>query len=209
MCPAIRRESLSVPIHPISYISIQRNRTGHRRSTVLSASAKNSYAYITAERLMQRASMRSRTFPTYRSRGRSLPSMFRVASFRCSARRLCLQVSCRTMKAAVIHEAGGPEVLKLETRPVPKARPGWVLIRVKAFGLNRSELFTRQGHSPNVAFPRILGIEASGVVEDSPGGEFQRGDVVATAMGGLGRDFDGGYAEYTCVPVGNVQVSIR
>jgi NADPH:quinone reductase-like Zn-dependent oxidoreductase len=48
-----------------------------------------------------------------------------------------------TMKAAVIHERGGPEVLKIETRPNPKPRAGEVLIRVKAFGLNRSELFTR------------------------------------------------------------------
>jgi NADPH:quinone reductase-like Zn-dependent oxidoreductase len=68
------------------------------------------------------------------------------------------------------------------------------LIRVKAFGLNRSELFTRQGRSPSVHFPRILGIEAAGVVEDAPGGEFEMGDVVATAMGGMGGQFDGGYA---------------
>jgi NADPH:quinone reductase-like Zn-dependent oxidoreductase len=86
------------------------------------------------------------------------------------------------------------------------AKPGEVLIRVKAFGLNRSELFTRQGHSPNVKFPRVLGIEAVGIVEKAPGGEFQQGDVVATAMGGLGREFDGGYAEYTCVPTGQVQL---
>lgn len=90
-------------------------------------------------------------------------------------------------------------------RPIPRPLPGWVLIRVKAFGLNRSELFTRQGHSPNVHFPRILGIEATGLVESAPNGEFQPGDVVATAMGGMGRDFDGGYAEYTCVPAGQVQ----
>lgn len=110
-----------------------------------------------------------------------------------------------TMKAAVIHEAGGPEVLKVETRPVPEPRPGQVLIQVRAFGLNRSELFTRQGLSPSVAFPRILGIEAVGVVERAPGGEFDAGDVVATAMGGMGRQFDGGYAEYTCVPATQVQ----
>ncbi|MBV9776201.1 MAG: zinc-binding dehydrogenase [Acetobacteraceae bacterium] len=109
------------------------------------------------------------------------------------------------MKAAVIHEAGGPEVLKVETRPVPDPRPGQVLIQVRAFGLNRSELFTRQGLSPSVAFPRILGIEAVGVVERAPGGEFDAGDVVATAMGGMGRQFDGGYAEYTCVPATQVQ----
>jgi len=110
-----------------------------------------------------------------------------------------------TMKAAVIREAGGPEVLKLETLPIPAARPGWVLVRVKAFGLNRSELFTRQGLSPNVSFPRVLGIEAVGIVEAAPGGEFAKGDTVATAMGGMGREFDGGYAEYTCVPAAQVQ----
>lgn len=81
-----------------------------------------------------------------------------------------------------------------------------MLIRVKAFGLNRSELFTRQGHSPGTKFPRVLGIEATGLVEDAPGGEYQKGDVVATAMGGMGRAFDGGYAEYTCVPAGQIQM---
>ena len=111
------------------------------------------------------------------------------------------------MKAVVIHEAGGPEVLKVEKRPIPVPHSGQVLIRVKAFGLNRSELFTRQGHSPGVPFPRILGIEAVGLVEDAPGKEFHKGAVVATAMGGMGRQFDGGYAEYTCVPVTQVQVS--
>src|SRR6201988_5368679 len=111
-----------------------------------------------------------------------------------------------TMKAASIHEAGGPEVLKIENLPIPAPRRSEVLIRVKAFGLNRSELFTRQGHSPDGKFPRFLGIEAVGVVETAPGGEFRKGDIVATAMGGLGRQFDGGYAEYTCVPARQVQV---
>lgn len=71
-------------------------------------------------------------------------------------------------------------------------------------------------------FPRILGIEATGIVASAPpaapaapvnGNEkekektpqFQQGDIVATAMGGMGRSFDGGYAEYTCVPIGQVQ----
>ncbi len=110
-----------------------------------------------------------------------------------------------TMRAAVIRAAGGPEVLKVETVPVPTPHAGEVLIRVKAFGLNRSELFTRQGHSPNVSFPRVLGIEAAGIVEAAPGGEFAPGAVVATAMGGMGRQFDGGYAEFTVVPATQVQ----
>ena len=91
-----------------------------------------------------------------------------------------------SMKAAVIRNAGGPEVLSIEDVPVPSPRAGEVLIRVKAFGLNRSELFTRRGRSPGVKFPRILGIEAAGVVEDAPGQEFHKGDIVATAMGGWG-----------------------
>ena len=80
-----------------------------------------------------------------------------------------------------------------------------MLIQVKAFGLNRSELFTRQGLSPNVPFPRVLGIEAAGIVVEAPGGQFAPGDIVATAMGGMGRQFDGGYAEYVCVPATQVQ----
>jgi NADPH:quinone reductase-like Zn-dependent oxidoreductase len=110
-----------------------------------------------------------------------------------------------TMKAAVIYKAGGPEVLEIESRPIPSPKNGEVLIRIKAFGLNRSELFTRQGHSPNVEFPRILGIEAVGLIEQAPGNEFRRGEIVATAMGGMGRAFDGSYAEYTCVPATQVQ----
>ncbi|KAG4431737.1 hypothetical protein IFR05_012771 [Cadophora sp. M221] len=111
-----------------------------------------------------------------------------------------------TMKAAVIHQPGSPEVLKIEHRPIPTPTPGQVLIQIKAFGLNRSELFTRQGHSPGVKFPRILGIEATGIVSSCPGNEFKIGEVVVTAMGGMGRDFNGGYAEYTCASAKNVQV---
>jgi NADPH:quinone reductase-like Zn-dependent oxidoreductase len=51
-----------------------------------------------------------------------------------------------------------------------------------------------------VKLPRILGIEAAGTVEQAPGGEFRKGEVVVTAMGGMGRQFDGGYAEFTVAP---------
>jgi NADPH:quinone reductase-like Zn-dependent oxidoreductase len=111
----------------------------------------------------------------------------------------------RRGKAAVIRQAGGPEVLHIETRPIPEPTREQVLIRVKAFGLNWSELFTRRGLSPGVAFPRVLGIEAVGLVESAPGCQFKQGQTVATAMGGMGRQFDGGYAEYVCVPAAQVQ----
>ena len=110
------------------------------------------------------------------------------------------------MKAIVCPVAGGPEVLSIQNIPVPAPSAGQVLIRIKAFGLNRSEMFTRQGHSGGaVQFPRVLGIECVGTVESAPGNEFQAGDIVATAMGGLGRAFDGGYAEFTCPPANQVQ----
>jgi NADPH:quinone reductase-like Zn-dependent oxidoreductase len=111
-----------------------------------------------------------------------------------------------TMRAAVIRDAGPPEVLKIELIPRPEPSAEQVLIRVRAFGINRSELFTRRGLSPGVDFPRVLGIEAVGEVASAPGGQFRAGEIVATAMGGMGRQFDGGYAEYVCVPANQVQV---
>ena len=104
------------------------------------------------------------------------------------------------MKAAVIEKPGSPEVITIKDIPRPSPPPEWVLIKVKAFGLNRSELFTRQGHSPDVKFPRVLGIECVGIVEEAPQTNFKPGQKVAAIMGGMGRDFDGSYAEYTCVP---------
>ncbi len=104
------------------------------------------------------------------------------------------------MKAIRVHRPGRPEVLEIEERPLPAARPGWVRIRVRAFGLNRSELFTRQGHSPGVVFPRVLGIECAGTVDEGGGTDLRAGQTVAALMGEMGRAYDGGYAEYTLVP---------
>ncbi len=87
---------------------------------------------------------------------------------------------------------------------MPTPQNGWVLIQVRAFGLNRSELHTRLGLAQGVTFPRVLGIEAAGVVAQCPGGEFEVGQQVVAMMGGMGRVFDGGYAEYTCVPATQV-----
>ena len=104
------------------------------------------------------------------------------------------------MRAIVAHEPGKPNVLVIEERPIPEPDDGWVLIRVGAFGLNRAEMFTRQGHSPGILFPRVLGIECVGEVVAAPGTDLENGQRVAAMMGGMGRDFDGSYAEYACVP---------
>jgi NADPH2:quinone reductase len=109
-----------------------------------------------------------------------------------------------TMRAVVLSAPGPAENLIIRDLPVPTPEPGWVLIQVRAFGLNRSELHTRLGLAEGVTFPRVPGIEAAGVVAAAPGGEFEPGQQVVAMMGGMGRQFDGGYAEYTCVPAGQV-----
>jgi NADPH:quinone reductase-like Zn-dependent oxidoreductase len=106
------------------------------------------------------------------------------------------------VRAAVVDAPGPPEVLRVRELPKPEARPGWALVRVRAFGLNRSEIFTRQGHSGDaVRFPRVLGIECVGTVEETADdGAPAPGTTVAAVMGGMGRAYDGGYAEYALLP---------
>lgn len=108
------------------------------------------------------------------------------------------------MRAVVVQQPGGPEVLEIRDVAIPTPVAGQVLIRVRAFGLNRSELHFRSGAAYSGSFPRIPGIEATGVVADAPAGEFAAGTQVMTMMGGMGRDFDGGYAEYVLVPATQV-----
>jgi len=108
------------------------------------------------------------------------------------------------MRAVVLDAPGPPDALQIRDLPIPAPVEGWVLIEVRAFGLNRSELHTRLGLAEGVVFPRVLGIEATGVVAACPGGEFAVGQQVMAMMGGMGRVVDGGYAEYTCVPAGQV-----
>jgi len=106
-----------------------------------------------------------------------------------------------TMPAWVIHAAGGAGQFVASELPVPNPPPGHVLIRVRAFGLNRSEWFTRRGDSPSVKFPRVLGIECVGEIAAGNEDALPLGQTVCAMMGGMGREFDGSYAHYTCVPV--------
>ena len=105
------------------------------------------------------------------------------------------------MKAIVIHEPGGPEKLCYEEVPTPVVRAGWSLVRVRGFGINHSEIFTRNGLSPGVSFPRILGIECVGeIAETTDPLRLPAGQKVISIMGEMGRAFDGGYAEYALLP---------
>lgn len=110
------------------------------------------------------------------------------------------------MKAVVLHHTGTPDVLKVSEVPMPTVKTGWVLIKVKAFGLNRSELMMREyeGNASYIQLPRILGIECVGEVEDGSDTHFKKGQRVIALMGGMGRSFDGSYAEYALIPAKNV-----
>lgn len=106
------------------------------------------------------------------------------------------------MRAIVIKQYGGPEVLAIEERPDPKPAEKQVVIDVKAFGLNHAEAYFRQGIWGDVA--EITGIECVGLVREDTTGRLVRGQKVAALVGGMGRAFNGSYAEMTAVPASNV-----
>jgi len=110
------------------------------------------------------------------------------------------------MKAVVLHKTCSPPELTVSEIPIPEVKPGWVLIKVKAFGLNRSELIMREyeGNAPYIRLPRVLGIECAGEISDPSDSAFHQGQRVVALMGGMGRSFDGSYAEFTLVPAKNV-----
>ena len=104
------------------------------------------------------------------------------------------------MKAIEISQPGGPEVLTLVERPKPELKPGQVLIKVKAAGINRPDVFQRLGNYPPPSDASDLpGLEVAGeIVEgDVSGTNFKIGDMVCALTPG------GGYAEYCAAPAGN------
>ncbi len=106
------------------------------------------------------------------------------------------------MRAVVLTEPYEAEQLKITEIPVPEVRPGWVLVRVEAFGLNHSEVLLRRFEvaQPYIRKPIVPGIECVGIVEDPSDSRFVRGQRVIAMMGGMGRSFDGSYAEYALLP---------
>lgn len=114
------------------------------------------------------------------------------------------------MKAVVVRKAGDSNVLELIQVDKPQVKSGWSLVKVMEFGINRSEIFTRQGLSPSITFPRILGIECVGVIEETT--DEQRlpvGQKIISIMGEMGRDFDGSYAEYVLCQMSRFILSQR
>ena len=106
------------------------------------------------------------------------------------------------MRAIVITEPGGPEVLQIQEVADPVPGNAEVLIAVEAFGVNHAETHMRKGEWPEAT--QISGIEAVGTVVTDPSGVLAEGTKVLTIMGGLGRTRNGSYAEYTVAPASNV-----
>lgn len=110
------------------------------------------------------------------------------------------------MRAAVLTKSCLPDELTIVDVPIPKVKAGWVLVKVKAFGLNHSELILRrfEANAPYIQLPRIPGIECVGEIVDASDSHFCVGQRVCALMGGMGRSFDGSYAEYVLIPEQNV-----
>ncbi len=102
------------------------------------------------------------------------------------------------MQAIEISQPGGPEVLRLAARPLPRAGRGEALIRVLAAGVNRPDVLQRKGaYAPPPGASDLPGLEVAGLIEggDLDGSGFRTGDAVCALVAG------GGYAEHCVVPV--------
>ncbi len=112
----------------------------------------------------------------------------------------------KRMKAVVLTEPTLAERVVLSDVPVPQVCPGWVLVKVRAFGLNHSEQLLRRSEirADYIHKPIIPGIECVGEVADPSDSHFQKGEKVAALMGGMGRSFHGSYAEYALLPKSHV-----
>jgi NADPH:quinone reductase-like Zn-dependent oxidoreductase len=120
-----------------------------------------------------------------------------------------------TMKAIRVHEFGGPEVLRYETVPVPELKPGEVLVRVHAVGINPPDWYLRDGYErqhlpaelrPSIPLPAIPGSDVSGVVEavatDVQG--FSVGDEVFGMLRFPSFGDSAAYAEYIAAPASDL-----
>jgi NADPH:quinone reductase-like Zn-dependent oxidoreductase len=125
-----------------------------------------------------------------------------------------MAMTTKTMKAIRLHEFGGPQVLRCEDAPMPELKPGEVLVRVHAVGLNPPDWYLREGYRnlppewrPVIPFPVIPGTDVSGVVEAvaGDGHRFAVGDEVFGMVRFPGLKGEGAaYAEYVAAPVSDL-----
>lgn len=107
-----------------------------------------------------------------------------------------------TMKAVVLDKITEAKDIVLSECPIPDVRPGWVLVKVKAFGLNHSEKLLRLNEirADYIRKPVIPGIECVGEIVDPSDSGLATGQKIIALMGGMGRSFNGSYAEYALLP---------
>ena len=107
-----------------------------------------------------------------------------------------------TMKAVEIDKITKAEDVYFSEVEIPHVRPGWVLVKVMGFGLNHSEEILRMNEieADYIQKPVIPGIECVGEVADASDSAFSEGQKVIAMMGGMGRSFNGSYAEYALLP---------
>jgi zinc-binding alcohol dehydrogenase/oxidoreductase len=147
-----------------------------------------------------------------------------LASVAARIRRHAMEASemSQTMRAARLHEIGGPPALRVEDVPRPQPREGEVLVRLHAAALNRRDVFITQGLYPGIVLPRILGSDGAGEVVAGASGANGPGvgtAVVIDPMFGwgaselawdagassiLGMPSDGTFAQFVTVPASAV-----
>ncbi|MDS0524312.1 zinc-binding dehydrogenase [Clostridium sp. SHJSY1] len=110
------------------------------------------------------------------------------------------------MKAVKLEKTCKAEEMIIKDIPIPEIKPGWVLVKIKAFGINRSEVIFRsyEANASYITLPRIPGIECVGEIVNPSDSNFKTGQHIVALMGGMGRSFDGSYAEYALLPVSHV-----
>ena len=106
------------------------------------------------------------------------------------------------MKAVVLNKITEGKDIVFSDVLIPDVRPGWVLVKVKAFGLNHSEKLLRLNEirADYIQKPIIPGIECVGEIVDPSDSGLAVGQKIVALMGGMGRSFNGSYAEYALLP---------
>ena len=110
------------------------------------------------------------------------------------------------MKAVIIDKVTPAANIRISEVEIPKIKPGWVLIKIEAFGLNHSEkiLMLEEINESYIQKPVIPGIECVGIIENPSDSNFKKGQKVISLMGGMGRSFNGSYCQYAILPAHHV-----